>query len=44
MTLPDSGMLLHSWRIVVPRDPRTQSTLPPPCPTASAAGWIICEA
>ena len=22
MTLPDSGMLLHSWRLIVPREPK----------------------
>lgn len=32
MTLPDSGMLLHAWRLVVPREPREaiDVTAPPP--------------
>jgi tRNA pseudouridine32 synthase/23S rRNA pseudouridine746 synthase len=32
MTLPDSGMLLHSWRIVVPRDPKDAIDVTAPVP------------
>jgi tRNA pseudouridine32 synthase/23S rRNA pseudouridine746 synthase len=32
MTLPDSGMLLHSWRIVVPRDPKKAIDVTAPVP------------
>jgi tRNA pseudouridine32 synthase/23S rRNA pseudouridine746 synthase len=32
MTLPDSGMLLHSWRIVVPRDPKPPIDVTAPVP------------
>jgi tRNA pseudouridine32 synthase/23S rRNA pseudouridine746 synthase len=32
MTLPEAGMLLHAWRLAVPRDPREEIdvTAPPP--------------
>ncbi len=32
MTLPDSGMLLHAWRIVVPRDPKEAIDVTAPVP------------
>ena len=32
MTLPDSGMLLHSWRLVVPRDPKPPIDVTAPVP------------
>lgn len=32
MTLPDSGMLLHAWRLVVPRDPREAIDVTAPVP------------
>lgn len=32
MTLPDSGMLLHAWRIVVPRPPREPIDVTAPAP------------
>lgn len=32
MTLPDSGMLLHSWRIVVPRDSKPPIDVTAPVP------------
>jgi len=32
MTLPDSGMLLHAWRIVVPREPREAIDVTAPAP------------
>jgi tRNA pseudouridine32 synthase/23S rRNA pseudouridine746 synthase len=32
MTLPDSGMLLHSWRIVVPREPKKPIDVTAPVP------------
>ena len=32
MTLPDSGMLLHAWRIVVPRPPREPIDVTAPVP------------
>jgi len=32
MTLPESGMLLHSWRIVVPRDPKKPIDVTAPVP------------
>ncbi|HXG80675.1 MAG TPA: RNA pseudouridine synthase [Sphingomicrobium sp.] len=32
MVLPDSGMLLHSWRIVVPRDPKPPIDVTAPVP------------
>lgn len=32
MTLPDSGMLLHAWRLVVPRDPKPPIDVTAPVP------------
>jgi tRNA pseudouridine32 synthase/23S rRNA pseudouridine746 synthase len=32
MTLPDSGMLLHAWRLVVPRDPKEAIDVTAPVP------------
>ena len=32
MTLPDSGMLLHAWRIVVPRAPKDPIDVTAPVP------------
>lgn len=32
MTLPDSGMLLHAWRIVVPREPKDPIDVTAPVP------------
>ncbi|HEU4498173.1 MAG TPA: RNA pseudouridine synthase [Sphingomicrobium sp.] len=32
MTLPDSGMLLHSWRLIVPRAPRDPIDVTAPVP------------
>jgi tRNA pseudouridine32 synthase/23S rRNA pseudouridine746 synthase len=32
MTLPDSGMLLHSWRLVVPRGPKAPIDVTAPVP------------
>jgi len=32
MTLPDSGMLLHAWRLVVPRDPKDAIDVTAPVP------------
>ena len=32
MTLPDSGMLLHAWRLVVPRDPKAAIDVTAPVP------------
>ena len=32
MTLPDSGMLLHAWRLVVPRDPKEMIDVTAPVP------------
>ncbi len=32
MTLPDSGMLLHSWKLVVPRDPKAAIDVTAPVP------------
>jgi tRNA pseudouridine32 synthase / 23S rRNA pseudouridine746 synthase len=32
MTLPDSGMLLHSWRIIVPREPKAPIDVTAPVP------------
>jgi tRNA pseudouridine32 synthase / 23S rRNA pseudouridine746 synthase len=32
MTLPDSGMLLHAWRLVVPREPREPIDVTAPVP------------
>jgi tRNA pseudouridine32 synthase / 23S rRNA pseudouridine746 synthase len=32
MTLPDSGMLLHSWRLVVPREPKDPIDVTAPVP------------
>jgi tRNA pseudouridine32 synthase/23S rRNA pseudouridine746 synthase len=32
MALPDSGMLLHAWRIVVPRDPKEPIDVTAPVP------------
>jgi tRNA pseudouridine32 synthase / 23S rRNA pseudouridine746 synthase len=32
MTLPNSGMLLHAWRLVVPRDPREPIDVTAPVP------------
>ena len=32
MTLPDSGMLLHAWRIVVPRAPKEPIDVTAPVP------------
>lgn len=32
MVLPDSGMLLHSWRLVVPRDPKPPIDVTAPVP------------
>lgn len=32
MVLPDSGMLLHSWRILVPRDPKEPIDVTAPVP------------
>ncbi len=32
MTLPDSGMLLHSWRIIVPRGPKPPIDVTAPVP------------
>jgi len=32
MTLPDSGMLLHAWRLLVPRDPKKAIDVTAPVP------------
>ena len=32
MTLPDSGMLLHAWRLIVPRDPKEAIDVTAPVP------------
>jgi len=32
MTLPDSGMLLHAWRLLVPRDPKEAIDVTAPVP------------
>ena len=32
MTLPDSGMLLHAWRLVVPRQPKDTIDVTAPVP------------
>ena len=32
MTLPDSGMLLHAWRLVVPRDAKPPIDVTAPVP------------
>ena len=32
MTLPDSGMLLHAWRLVVPREPKEPIDVTAPVP------------
>ena len=32
MTLPDSGMMLHAWRLVVPRDPKEAIDVTAPVP------------
>ena len=32
MTLPDSGMLLHAWRLVVPREPKAAIDVTAPVP------------
>jgi tRNA pseudouridine32 synthase/23S rRNA pseudouridine746 synthase len=32
MTLPDSGMLLHAWRLVVPREPKEAIDVTAPVP------------
>ena len=32
LTLPDSGMLLHAWRLVVPRDPKEAIDVTAPVP------------
>ena len=32
MTLPDSGMMLHAWRLVVPREPRDAIDVTAPVP------------
>lgn len=32
MTLPDSGMLLHAWRLIVPRDPKAPIDVTAPVP------------
>jgi tRNA pseudouridine32 synthase/23S rRNA pseudouridine746 synthase len=32
MTLPDSGMLLHSWRLIIPRDPKPPIDVTAPVP------------
>jgi tRNA pseudouridine32 synthase/23S rRNA pseudouridine746 synthase len=32
MTLPDSGMLLHAWRLVVPREPKSAIDVTAPIP------------
>ena len=32
MTLPDSGMLLHAWRLIVPREPRHAIDVTAPVP------------
>ena len=43
MVLPDSGLLLHAWRIVVPREPKEPIDVTAPLPEHSGAGWTCCR-